>query len=122
MSNPAKIMGGFCLLVLTTFFGCEKDPTLLKGKYIYISHSRNSDHEPESMMEVVKNLDVGGYDVVMLGGDMHINTSKSPETLQLLDRIFDLECPSTLWSLGNHDYADTSLICNHPATYMLPAT
>jgi len=58
----------------------------------------------------VRELDFKAFDLLLLGGDLAPATSRDQDTLELLDRIFDLRSPDTLWTLGNHDYHDAARV------------
>lgn len=86
--------------------------------YLHLSHTRtdsNQDLDPD-----IERLDFGHYDMLWLGGDLAVATSKDDSTMMLIGELFDVERSTTLWSLGNHDYADTDKIMdytNRPTYY-----
>ncbi len=75
-----------------------------KAAYLHIAHTRSNKNI--EVLDAVKNLNYSNYDMLWLGGDMAIHTSEDDATMQLMDELFDLDHPNTLWSLGNHDNTD----------------
>ncbi len=58
--------------------------------------------------------------MLWLGGDMSFSTSEDSTTMNYYDSILDFSDQNTLWSLGNHDYANLNLIetyTNRPSFY-----
>lgn len=55
-------------------------------------------------MKEVEELDFSKYEVLMLGGDLVLQSTQDKETLNYLDQVFDLSKDNVLWALGNHDY------------------
>ncbi len=89
------------LLVLTlSITSCTEEK---KVSYLHISHTRIDGGANRAMKEV-EALDFSPYDMLWLGGDMALHSSKDSATLEYLDTIFQLSSPNTLWALGNHDY------------------
>jgi len=62
------------------------------------------------MDSVTESLDFSNYEMLWLGGDLALATSADDMTMKHVDSIFDLGAESTLWALGNHDYADLERI------------
>lgn len=73
-------------------------------QYLHIAHTRTSANP--LMDQVSEDLDYSIYDMLWLGGDLALATSADDLTMQHVDSIFDLGAETTLWALGNHDYAD----------------
>lgn len=72
--------------------------------YIHISHTRTK--ENPDIEAFTATLDFSKYDMRWLGGDLADQTSNDEATMINVDTIFNLGSPNTLWSLGNHDYAN----------------
>ena len=64
------------------------------------------------MDPVVEEIDFSFFDMLLLGGDMALATSKDDTTMMHVDSVFHLDNASTLWALGNHDYSDLDRITN----------
>lgn len=109
-------------LVLITV-SCKKEQvsipqTPTSVKYIHIGHPRLEDNS--GVMPEIQAMDFSTYDVVMLGGDLMYLTTEFSWAMDIADMIFDLSNPDVLWSIGNHDYTDTSLVSgytNRPLHY-----
>jgi len=89
-----------------------------KAAYLHIPHTRTNKNI--EVLDAVKNLNYNKYDMLWLGGDMAIHTSEDDATMQLMNELFDLESPNTLWSLGNHDNTDLDRVqrfTQRPAYY-----
>lgn len=91
------------------------EPTV---KYLHIGRTRgfvNPQVDP-----VAAGIDYSKYDMLWLGGDLAANSSMDMNTMSVLHGIFNLADPNTLWSLGNHDYDELSVIQQYtlrPTTY-----
>ena len=98
---------GLCVLILTILAGCNNSGEGSKDNtYIHLAHTRMWDTIVQRVDPRVEALDLSAYDMVLLGGDLTEESSKEKETLVYLDSIFDLDAPTTLWALGNHDNAN----------------
>lgn len=89
---------------------CRKDntPKPITQTYLHISHTRtNQDPEVHSALSTLVLDDV---DMTWLGGDIGANTSFTSQYMDFYNSIFDFGSENTLWSLGNHDYANTVLV------------
>jgi len=51
--------------------------------------------------------------MLLLGGDMLCNTSMNTAGLEHLKEVLDIEKPTTLWAIGNHDDTDTALLTEY---------
>lgn len=88
---------------------CTKDKVPdLTEQIVHISHSRLNDNSEINAKAL--NIDYSLFDVTILGGDMSYLSSFDTQIMDFLDGTFNLSSENTLWSLGNHDYSDTSLI------------
>jgi hypothetical protein len=76
-----------------------------------ISHTRLNDNS--GIDSIVSNADLTKYDLLLLGGDMANLSSKDDSILNYLNKIFDISNEHTLWSLGNHDYSNLSLLLKY---------
>lgn len=101
--------------------GCNKpqvEPELKEYKYLHFSHSLTNSN-PE-VVPGVESFPFHTWDLLLLGGDIGGNTSDNISSMQYYDNIFDLGAPTTLWSVGNHDYANPANITaftNRPSYY-----
>lgn len=94
----------FCLLLIL-FYACETESE--KQRYIGIAHTRICDGSPPDVPDNrMAKLDLASYDIRLLLGDMACNSSKRTETLLILDSLFDMSNPATLFAIGNHDSDD----------------
>jgi hypothetical protein len=115
------------LSFLLFFSSCAKDDLVevdidiakdkIGKKYLHISHTRKSVN-PE-IDDVAANIDYSLFDMLFLGGDLAHLTSADASTMGSIDAIFDFGNPNTLWTMGNHDYSDLSLLTSftHRPTY-----
>lgn len=95
------------------FLSCPKDeilklPTHKVKSYLHLSHTRTN-NDP-FMDSIVEKIDYNRFDMLWLGGDLAQLTSVDDSTMTHIDSIFDLGNANTLWSLGNHDYADLNRV------------
>lgn len=77
-------------------------------KILHISHTRTE--EQGTISPKVSSIDYSKYNAILLGGDLDVFTSESEENMRQWDDIFDFGSESTLWTLGNHDTSDRSLV------------
>jgi len=77
-------------------------------KYLHLSHTR-TDSNPR-IDSIVELMDFSKYKMLWLGGDLAEATSFDDTTMNHIDSIFNLGNNNTLWSLGNHDYADLTRV------------
>ena len=109
----------FALLVL---IGCKKDALEEATSYqkiLHIAHTR-SNVEGE-ISEKLSKIEYEAFDVLCLGGDIDLHTSKDEATIQAWDNLFHFNKENTLWALGNHDITDRALIkkyTNRPSYYL----
>lgn len=114
-----KVYGGLILIIMT-FFACNKEPLEQNTKetFIHLSHFRMTEnHQFNSQLSTI---DFKVYDLRLLGGDLALDTSGDPAVMDTLDRWFDLKSEQTLWALGNHDYNDLNRVesyTNRPPVY-----
>ena len=80
-------------------------------KYLHLSHTRTNKNP--KMDSVIETIDYTKYDMLWLGGDLAKSTSISRNAITHVDSIFNLGSTNTLWSLGNHDYRNLSLVKEH---------
>ncbi len=76
-------------------------PVAQKDRFLHIAHCYSS--QPDRVLQQVEKLDFDCQDLLLLGGDLLLNSSKEKKHLDYLDHKFDLSNPNTLWSVGNHD-------------------
>ena len=106
--------------IILMISSCAKDKTLTVKNYIHISHTQTQ-NDPV-VDDAVNAINFSDYDMTWLGGDLGEFTSQSTLTMDALDNIFHFSSPSTLWSLGNHDYTNPALVStytNRPTYYTL---
>ena len=110
---------GFILFVITS---CKKDKLPDTEDevrtYMFISHTRTASND--SIATQAESIDYSKYDLLLLGGDLAYLTSENESTMSMIDAVFDLANPNTLWALGNHDYSDLNRVSsytNRPAYY-----
>ncbi|GAB5417295.1 MAG: hypothetical protein Crog4KO_28770 [Crocinitomicaceae bacterium] len=90
---------------------CKKEKVENLGptvQYLHIGRMRgftNPQIDP-----VAANINFDNYDMLWLGGDLAASSSMDMSTMNVLHDVFNLADPNTLWSLGNHDYHDLSLV------------
>ena len=123
--NPSFIIPSYLstvkriILYITLFLGlvanssCAKNKTSLPETpetidYLHLSHTRLDDNS--GIMTEATGIDYSKYDIVMLGGDLLYLTSDEPAIMELTNSIFNISDPNVLWSVGNHDYTNPSLI------------
>lgn len=97
----------FTLLLL----GCQKDhlrPAPETLELIHIAHTRTGDNA--IFLDDLATIPFEKFAIRMLGGDLAAHTSNDVETMDSLDHFFNFSDYNTLWSLGNHDYDDLSLV------------
>lgn len=92
----------YCILLF--LFSCSKDSKQKEhtAHYIFISHILSNNNEYHFQIEL-DSLNLNGYDMTLLGGDLLTSTSSSWKGMRFLDSVFNLSSPNTLWSIGNHD-------------------
>lgn len=99
----------FLLWIVISFVACQNENMIAESsesyQFLHLSHTRLDDNA-----SIDETVDFDQYDVLMLGGDLAQVTSADAETMNSLDVLFDFSEPSTLWSLGNHDYSNLELI------------
>lgn len=96
---------GILLLLVST--ACEHDPVIIpdcptdtRSRYLFLGHTYAGRDRVDPKIEA---LDLGHFSQVWLGGDVCSETTESRSTLEYLDKLFGLDRPGTLWTLGNHD-------------------
>ena len=96
------------LLVACTIFGaCQSGSDCSEGfkHYIHVAHTRMMDTVTQVVDPRIEQINYDQFDMVLLGGDLCEESSKRYDILEYLDGVFDLDAPTTLWALGNHDNA-----------------
>ena len=92
------------IITLLLLSSCQEE----HATYLHIAHTRSYDGSKDKLMKEVEVLDFKKYEVLMLGGDLVLESTGSRETLNYLNDVFGLSNDQVLWTLGNHDYH------NHP--------
>ncbi len=75
---------------------------------LHLAHTRMNSN-PE-FNPALTRVDYSAYDLLLLGGDLALDSSADRPTMDSLQNIFNLADPNTLLALGNHDYADLDLV------------
>ena len=107
LNNTMRIF--IILITLSLLNSCEsnqEEDVMLD--YLHVSHTR-TDINPK-LDSVIESINYSKYDVLMLGGDLATLTSLDVNAMNHVDSVFNLSKPSTLWSLGWHDYTDLILV------------
>ena len=106
------IIKSLFLSSIVLIISCNKDRTIGPHKcYLHLSHTRtNSNLFMDNLSEMI---DFNRFDMLWLGGDLALSTSSNNMTMDRINNMFNIEDRNTLWSLGNHDYADTERIENY---------
>jgi len=106
----------FFFFGLLSFFSCgkqsHKNEPEDKGPfhYLHLAHTRLPTSEPNKVDPRVEKIDFNKLDLLMLGGDLTISTTKDVETINYVDSLFDLGNPDVLWAVGNHDKKNLSYV------------
>lgn len=112
---------GLIFLLLFLLSSCRKDQIVekeLAQTFIHIGHTRTNQNGTYDSL--VRNIDFSVFDMRFLGGDMAYLSSFNNDELLVLDSMFDISNPNTLWALGNHDVTNPNLITalnNRPTFY-----
>ncbi|NRA13032.1 MAG: hypothetical protein HRT57_13850, partial [Crocinitomicaceae bacterium] len=77
-------------------------------KILHISHTRDSVNT--SFIAGIDQIDFSKYEVLLLGGDLMEFSTGSWAQIELIDSMFDISSPNTLWTIGNHDNTSPSMI------------
>lgn len=87
----------FFLLPLSTWVKAQKT-----HRYLFIGHPRDNGPVEHVQPEVLA-VDYSQFDLLLLGGDYTVRTTRLSGTVDYIDGIFNLSSPTTLAALGNHD-------------------
>jgi hypothetical protein len=79
-------------------------------KYILVPHPRSEDKVNQSVLPGIEQINFSKYQMILLGGDLTYYPSASRVGMDYCDSLFDLGDPNTLWTLGNHDITNRSLV------------
>jgi hypothetical protein len=79
-------------------------------KFILVPHPRSEDRVHQTVLPAIERIDFSKYDMTLLGGDLTYYTSINRVSMDYCDSLFDLGSPNTLWTMGNHDLNNKSLI------------
>jgi len=82
-------------------------------KFIFVPHPRSEDKVHQSVLKEIEKINFSLYDMVLLGGDITYYTSISRVSMNYCDSLFNLDSPNTLWTMGNHDLNNPSLIAEY---------
>lgn len=75
---------------------------------MHLAHTR-TDSNP-FIDSVAETVNYDQFDMLLLGGDLAVSSSKDSAAINYLDSIFDLGNVNTLWALGNHDIGNMNLV------------
>jgi predicted phosphodiesterase len=102
------------VLSFLALFSCQ-DVSLKNGKstlekehFLFLGHTYHW-YSNNKIDKRVQNLNLKTYDVLLLGGDLCSESSRSDTSLQHINAIFDVSNPDVLWAVGNHDLENGSL-------------
>ena len=100
------------VFIIASFFLCrnllsQNDSVL---KFIFVPHPRSIDRSNQSVLGEIEKIDFSTYDMILLGGDLTYYTSISRVSMDYCDNLFNLKSLNTLWTMGNHDLNNLSLI------------
>ena len=73
-------------------------------------HPRSENRTVQSVLPEIEKIDFSLYDMTLLGGDLTYYTSIDRTSMDYLDKLFNLKSQNTLWTMGNHDLNNRSLI------------
>ncbi|PCH66226.1 MAG: hypothetical protein COC01_08625 [Bacteroidetes bacterium] len=107
----------FLILLFLLFSYCKKDAVVTDDfsdipdyQYLFLAHTRLADGDENKLDKRAEKIDYSDYDMLLLGGDLTIETSIDTSTLVYIDSIYSLSNENTLLALGNHDYDNTDLV------------
>lgn len=104
----------YVVLILLGFSACNLESRNAKpeytknGRYLFLGHTYHwySDNKIDFRIQA---LNLKDYEMLLLGGDLCSESSKTDTSLSHIDSIYDVSNPNVLWSLGNHDLKNGSL-------------
>lgn len=111
----------FALFVIGSivFVACQPKQTdftfAQNGRFLFLAHTYKWYHD-NKIDPRIKELDFSAYEMLWLGGDLCVETSRDAETLKRIDSVFHIGSPSVLWAIGNHDLRKGSLTRIEKAT------
>ena len=108
----------FSILFIVLLSSCKKDVAVEADnlsdipdyEYLFLAHTRLADGDENKLDKRAEKIDYSDYDMLLLGGDLTIETSKDTNTMVYIDSIYSLSNENTLLALGNHDYDNTDLV------------
>jgi hypothetical protein len=101
------------ILILFTCYrllSAQSDTTV---KYIFVPHPRSDNQNHQSVQPAIEKINFDLYRMILLGGDLTYYTSINRTSLDYCDSLFDLGSPNTLWTFGNHDVSNRTLIAEY---------
>lgn len=98
----------YLLILLCSFSAFSQ--TTKDLKFIFVPHPRSENRTVQSVLPGIEKIDFSLYDMTLLGGDLTYYTSINRTSMDYCDRLFNLKSPNTLWTMGNHDLNNRSLI------------
>jgi hypothetical protein len=107
-------MRSLCAFLLIFSFSFSSFPQSEKDlKFISVPHPRSENRTQQSVLPEIEKIDFSLYDMTLLGGDLTYNTSINRTSMDYCDKLFNLKSPNTLWTMGNHDLDNRSLILEY---------
>lgn len=113
--NPHLFLKYLILSILFVFCFCKNEKSKEEPKevescssFLHLSHIRS--FYQGRIKNYVKVIPYKNYEVLCLGGDLDVETTLDTATIRQWDQLFDFGKEQTLWTWGNHDLYDTSLI------------
>lgn len=100
-----------CICFILLLVGCRETAMVEEvnsHKILHIAHTRG--RADNYIEKEIRDIDYEEYEVLCLGGDIDGFTSQSETTMQVWDELFSFSKESTLWTLGNHDIDDRTLV------------
>lgn len=81
--------------------------------FIFVPHPRSDSRQVQTVLPSISKIDFSLYHMTLLGGDLTYYTSINRVSMDYLDSLFQLGSPNTLWTFGNHDLNNRSLIAEY---------
>jgi len=98
----------YMLILLCSFSAFSQSDKDLK--FISVPHPRSENKTQQSVLPGIEKIDFSLYDMTLLGGDLTYYTSINRTSMDYCTQLFNLKSPNTLWTMGNHDLNNRSLI------------
>jgi len=102
------------VIMLFSIWSCQMNTEKHKsispesGRYIFLGHTYHW-YSNDRIDFRIQSLDLKDYEMVLLGGDICSESSRSDTSLLHIDSIFNISNPKVLWAIGNHDLRNGNL-------------